>query len=310
LTKEIADGKEKVKSLEREIQVLKVKENGLEERLTRTREQNDLIQIDQEHLTELEEQVHLYEKEYEAAAEKTEELDKLVKGLHDEIMRRGESKIKPQQAHIDAIDKELKEASAGIVKSTAAIKNNSRNVKKCAEKLLSLEGNVEKITKNIEDMEIEMEELKKESNEIIQEKDMLDDKLKSLSETMLVMKKEIEGYEQELKGVNEQLLDMTHEMKQYSSKIKENQSKIKHFNNEIASLDLDDEDKKDYSEEDLVNINKEEVEYEITMLEEKLKKMSPNMKAIEEYKRKVCPLVGGIRRGLLKYFHNPLTPSH
>ena len=41
------------------------------------------------------------------------------------------------------------------------------------------------------------------------------------------------------------------------------------------------------TEEELDKINKQEMEYQITMLEERLKQMSPNMAAIEEYRKKV-----------------------
>ena len=41
------------------------------------------------------------------------------------------------------------------------------------------------------------------------------------------------------------------------------------------------------TEEQLEALDKKAVEYEITMLEERLKQMTPNMAAIEEYKRKV-----------------------
>ena len=44
------------------------------------------------------------------------------------------------------------------------------------------------------------------------------------------------------------------------------------------------------TEEELVQIDKQEIEYEITMLEERLKQMTPNMAAIEEYKRKVADI--------------------
>ncbi len=41
------------------------------------------------------------------------------------------------------------------------------------------------------------------------------------------------------------------------------------------------------SAEELDCLDKQAVEYEITMLEEKLNQMTPNMAAIEEYRRKV-----------------------
>ncbi len=46
-------------------------------------------------------------------------------------------------------------------------------------------------------------------------------------------------------------------------------------------------------DEELAGLDKQTVEYEITVLEERLKQMTPNMAAIEEYKRKVCVWCGG-----------------
>ena len=45
-------------------------------------------------------------------------------------------------------------------------------------------------------------------------------------------------------------------------------------------------------DEELAGLDKQTVEYEITVLEERLKQMTPNMAAIEEYKRKVCVWCG------------------
>lgn len=41
------------------------------------------------------------------------------------------------------------------------------------------------------------------------------------------------------------------------------------------------------SEDQLAGVDKKAVEYGITMLEEQLKQMTPNMAAIEEYRKKV-----------------------
>ena len=94
----------------------------------------------------------------------------------------------------------------------------------------------------------------------------------------------VEGEEAELQG---RLVDLRHELEKYSAKLKENQAKIKHFNNEIKKLDLGEEGGVTMEEAELEAVDKQAVEYEITMLEERLKQMTPNMAAIDEYKRKV-----------------------
>ena len=58
---------------------------------------------------------------------------------------------------------------------------------------------------------------------------------------------------------------------------------------QIAKLSLEKDDIPEMNEEELEQINKQEIEYQITMLEEKLKQMTPNMAAIEEYRKKVSP---------------------
>ena len=110
----------------------------------------------------------------------------------------------------------------------------------------------------------------------------------------------VEGEEAELQG---RLVDLRHELEKYSVKMKENQAKIKHFNNEIKKLDLGEVGGVEIEGAELEGVDKQAVEYEITMLEERLKQMTPNMAAIEEYRRKVrqkkyywplLPLVRGV----------------
>ena len=60
-----------------------------------------------------------------------------------------------------------------------------------------------------------------------------------------------------------------------------------HTSTQMRKLGLD-EEMKELGEAELEALDKKTVEYEITVLEEQLKQMTPNMAAIEEYRRKVC----------------------
>ena len=59
------------------------------------------------------------------------------------------------------------------------------------------------------------------------------------------------------------------------------------MNLQIGKLDVGVVEGAGFSPEQLAAVDKQAVEYEITMLEERLKQMTPNMAAIEEFKRKV-----------------------
>lgn len=59
-----------------------------------------------------------------------------------------------------------------------------------------------------------------------------------------------------------------------------------HCTIQIEKLSLD-KDLPELQEEQLNMVDKQQNEYQITMLEERMKQMSPNLAAIEEYKKKV-----------------------
>ena len=65
-----------------------------------------------------------------------------------------------------------------------------------------------------------------------------------------------------------------------------------HTSTQMRKLGLG-EEMKELGEAELEALDKKTVEYEITVLEEQLKQMTPNMAAIEEYRRKVCVWEGG-----------------
>lgn len=111
--------------------------------------------------------------------------------------------------------------------------------------------------------------------------------MKEHEEVLQQLKEEMESVEGEEAELQGRLVDLRHELEKYSVKLKENQGKIRHFNNEIKKLDLGEGGGATMEEAELEAVDKQAVEYEITMLEERLKQMTPNMAAIEEYKRKV-----------------------
>ena len=92
-----------------------------------------------------------------------------------------------------------------------------------------------------------------------------------------------------------------------------------HTYTQMRKLGLGDE-VKELGEAELEALDKKTVEYEITVLEEQLKQMTPNMAAIEEYRRKVWCMVNlasplspcSLNPSLLFpsiSFHNVLLPS-
>jgi structural maintenance of chromosome 4 len=104
---------------------------------------------------------------------------------------------------------------------------------------------------------------------------------------------ELEEREQ---AVSKEELDLSYQLETLVAKVKEYQSKIKHWKKEMSRLELhvleglEACSLKQLSQEELAEVNTEKTQYQITLMEERNQKMTPNMAAIKEYKRKVCGL--------------------
>lgn len=286
LKNEISDNEKQIKQLKRDVQVLKEQEKGLLERIKELEKQDTLSTINPEELAKLEKQVQENQEEYDTAFIAADAIKSMVQGLHEEIMIIGGTRIQQQQAHVDKVKKEIDQTIVNINKATVTIKTSERNAKKCENKIKSLESERSSTEKKTEELFAELTNLEEEAKEAIEKQETAEMALKEIGDQLSEMKTELQSIESQQREVNEELLDLNHELERYNIKVKENQQKIKHFNNEIAKLPLEQDDKEELGEEELEKVDKKEGEYQITMLEERLKQMTPNMGAIEEYRKK------------------------
>ena len=106
----------------------------------------------------------------------------------------------------------------------------------------------------------------------------------------------LEAQEQEVK---KEQLAVKHELEKHAGVISDNEKRLKYWRKELDKLALSSVEGEtppalpEYSAEHLTDVCKEDVQYEMTLLEEKLAQMKPNMAAIAEYKKKVS---AGIKR--------------
>ncbi len=91
--------------------------------------------------------------------------------LHTQIMAVGGSRMQTQQARVDAICSEVDASQAAITKATVAIKTNGRNLKKCSEKIASLEGELTDTECKREEAKAQMSALEDEAKEVMEKQE-------------------------------------------------------------------------------------------------------------------------------------------
>ncbi|CAL1541618.1 unnamed protein product [Lymnaea stagnalis] len=109
------------------------------------------------------------------------------------------------------------------------------------------------------------------------------------------MKKVVEDLEQEETDMASEGIELQHQLDKIETIIKENRAKIKVWKKDLSVLKLTPTNREEeqteltlptFSAEELQTLNKQDLNVGITLLEEKMSKMKPNMAAIAEFRKK------------------------
>jgi len=197
---------------------------------------------------------------------------------------------------VDVLTNAMDDVVGQITKANVAIKTCHRNMKKAEDNVKSLHNEIEENSANIQKLEVEFKTLEEKAIEVLEDYEKAQQEKSAMEGSLEVLRKEVAELEQEETKMRSREVDIKHEVEKYETVLKENQQKVKHWQKELNKLSLQslstsaetepEESLATLPRDELEGIDKETVMYEITVLEEKLKQMKPNMAAIAEYQKK------------------------
>ncbi|XP_033759958.1 structural maintenance of chromosomes protein 4-like isoform X2 [Pecten maximus] len=284
--------KHTIEKCEMDIKAMSEQETNLTAQIKEQEARVKAAAPDEKELKQLEKKVGEYKKEYEKASGVTAKIEKEVQRLHNEIMDIGGSKMQAVQCRVDAVSNQIDQVTGQITKAQVALKTTARNLKKAEEKVESVEEEIEDNKKKIAELDTLFKQLEEDATSVLQNYQGLKDKIKEADEELSGVKAEIAKHEEEQNQLQKEVVDVRHELEKFDGIIKSNQQKIKHWKKEMGQLTLTpiegkgETDLPTVEEEELATLDKEATQYEITVLEEKLAQMKPNMAAIAEYRKK------------------------
>ncbi|KAI8743640.1 structural maintenance of chromosomes protein 4 [Biomphalaria glabrata] len=298
----IAQQEKDLTILKHDLKKFTIELQGLKEQISALRKQQkeqetlmSSIVVDQNKLNSLQAVVDRCRKDYEKVANTAHVLEEEIKELHNQILDIGGAKLSAVQTRLKAIKNDIDKIVGQITKNTVGVKTSERNLKRAQEKVASLKDEIEETQQLIVTLTQQLKDNEGEGTNLLQLYEKAQADVKEKEGTLGAMKKEVEELEEHESDLAKDGVDFQHELEKYETLLKENKSKIKHWRKEMSLLKLTPTSLEEeragltlptLSEEELQRLNRQEVQMGITVQEEKLSSMKPNMAAIAEYRKK------------------------
>ncbi|XP_052215756.1 structural maintenance of chromosomes protein 4-like [Dreissena polymorpha] len=290
--KDITHVQHTIQKSHNEIKSLKEHVSSLEGQIEEQKERVKAAAPDQTALKQLEKTVAEYKKDYHKVAEVANKLEAEVQELHNQIMDIGGSKMTAAQSRVNTIQSQIDNVESQITKATVGVKTSERNLKKAEEKVESLLAEIEENKENVKQLEERLTQLEEEATKVMEAYQQSQETMKAAETALTEVNKEMSELEETENKLQRDVIDVKSELDMFQNHIKENQAKVKHWKKELSGLSLTPIDRQEpetlatITEEEIAGIDKEDTQFQITALEEKLTQMKPNMAAIAEYRKK------------------------
>ena len=236
--------------------------------------------------------INAAQKDYDAANEKAEVVEKDVKACDAKIKEITGGKIKTVQKKLEDTKKQLTKVKTEITKLEVEIKTSERNLKKCLDKIKDSEEEVKECEEKMKEMQERRNQIEELGQVVIGENNGKQEESEKLQEEIKGLKQETEKITKEETALKSSRIEVDQQLQKWDDAIRDNNKKVKYWKNEMRKLQLQDVPGEpmpvlpELTEEDVAAINMDELTFELNQIDENLAKTKPNMAAINEYKKK------------------------
>jgi len=233
------------------------------------------------------------QKVYDEANENAGVVENQVKACDAKIKEITGGKIKSIQKSLDESKKKLIKIKSEVTRLEVEIKSSERNLKKCTDKIDTFEAEVAEMEANMRSWNERVKHIQDvEGQEVIGKNNKKQEESEQLQEEINKIKKEMDKISKEETELKSSRIEVDQQLQKWEDAVKDNSKKVSYWKREIKKLDLQGVPGEEVTplpeltEEEILSLNMEELNYEITAIDENLAKSKPNMAAIAEYKKK------------------------
>jgi structural maintenance of chromosome 4 len=290
--RELASREKELKKLKLEVTTFDQEEANLKKQIKEQKKIVEESRPDKAKLKELEKKCDQLQKIYDGASEAAREIKENVSKLNKKIKDIHTSKVKSVQGKLDAVKGQLDKVKKELTRLEVGIKSAERDLKKSKDKCDSYDLEVNEAENKMREMKKERESLEEEGTKIIQKVKALKDGEEEASERLKACKESLTNLEGDETKYKSECIEIDQANEKFALALKENTKVIQHWKREIVKLKLEDipgeekEELKQFTKEELGEVDIKQWQFELNMLEENLSAKRPDLKAIEEFKRK------------------------
>lgn len=281
-----------VASAEQQVEVLEAQVEG-------QRQKTKEVTSDAGKVKEMQKIIAEKMKTYKEASSASEKDETAVQNINSQIKEVTGGKMKGIKKKLDNVATKLEKVTAEITKLTVAIKTAQRNTKKTKDKVIEMETEKTEVETELKGMSEKRTAIEEKATKVLEELQSATKEEEERGEKVAEIKSEYEEFVTEENKIKASKIEIDQELEKYENIIKENKSKASHWKRQMGKLDLteipfsepdpEEEDKMTLEmleEAVLDELDPKQLQYQLTMLQEKLAQSKPNLAVIQEYKKK------------------------
>lgn len=292
LTKEIRE-------LQKELQKLSIEVNPLQDQIkmltNQVSDQEKRVADstpDKKRVAELDKAVKAAENKYDAANDKASEIQVKVKNCDSKIKEITGTKIKSVQKKRDEASTRLDKIKKEMTRLEVETRNSERDMKKCQDKITSHEEEKAEFEESMKNIVARRQEIEVICKKVLDDKTAKVEEQEGIATNIKELKKNAEEVGKEETELKSSRIEVDQKIEKIDNDIRQITNLVHCYKRDLKKLklvDVPDEEMEElvtYTDEDLDDIDSEALQAQIQEANQRLKQKTPNMAAINEYKKK------------------------
>lgn len=283
-----------IKKLSMEVELKSKQLPQIEEHVLQQKQLAENTKSDAKQIAELEHSIESKKTAYENAKANASKISTKVEKLKEKINSAFSSTVGNLNEEKEKIEKQLKSLTMNVYKMRVEINASERNIDKSKDKIQNLKNEIEITEKTIQERVKERDNCQENITDATNQVSELSTKIEEAEEQSKSLKKEIDKLQKEENDGTVARIEIQQKLQNIRKKVADVKEQISHWRKKLDTLVIREIPKEasslepltTYSEEELDKYQLQELQYKISLQEEKLKVDKPDLNAIAEYQKK------------------------
>jgi chromosome segregation ATPase len=285
--------KDNLNRWKQELKSIVEQKNSLQKGEVEAMKKLNSIKLDESVNRRLEQAINKHKKDYEEAEKVAGKCRDKIEELNQKIIDINKRILDKPKENLAKTDEEIKEISDQLTNLNVEIKSASRNLSTSEKKLESMKEDYEINDNKEKECKERLEQMDEEGKKLIEEHEVVKEEVDELDKQLKEKLKANKNAEKQTQDLEMKKIDLQHKLEKLNEKLNKDESEFRNYTRaceklKLHQIDLNLYDKpteplKQYSAEELEEIDVQLIVEQMTDIEDELKKMTPNLNAIQSY---------------------------